>query len=658
MPGLRVDDDYEQARKMGLREYSARQSRGENPLLQSLDELVPHLSALTQIKLGLEQIPFSQLGGTSTKGRAPAFAANFMPILEMKSEFASKWMKLLKSVVKNGVEHPVTALEYMNRYYIIEGNKRVSVMMFLGAVSIEGEVTRVIPRREDTREYRVYQEYMGFYQDTRINDILFCREGGYARLREHLGKKKGDKWSREEISLLRSAFLRFTEAFHKVEHDRLDLTDGDAFLIYLDMFGYARAKDRMESGLLSDVRSLSDEFRTQASDEPVALLMEPVVKPAGLIASVLHPEPKRLRAAFVHARSAHSSGWIYAHELGRRQVNARLGDRIETVKRENVTAEEIEPVIEGLIDDGYQVIFTTSPTMLQPAARAAVRHPEARILNCSLLALYHHVRTYYLRVYEAKFIIGAMAGALSQDDKVGYIADYPIFGTPASINAFAQGVRLTNPRARVYLEWSSVKGHDPLAALEEKGVSLISNRDISAPGHLSRAYGLYRIEDGAPVNLAMPIWNWGTLYETLLLGMMDGTWRNQENEKSAQALHYWWGISSGAIDVICSQRLDHGTRRLKNMLFDAIRKNELHPFAGGMTSQDGIVRCGEEGELSPAHILTMDYLADNVVGAFPDLHQVREEFRPLVELQGVGVSQTPPDPEAFSWTQGKAVDQA
>ncbi len=639
---------------MGLREMSARQARGENPMLTALDEIVPHLGALQQVKLGLEVIPFSQLGGTSTKGRAPAFAANFMPVLEPDSEFAGKWQKLLKSVIKHGVENPVTALEYMNDYYIVEGNKRVSVMMFLGAVGIEAEVTRVVPRREDTREYRVYQEYMGFYQDTRINDILFSHEGGYARLREHLGKRRGDKWTDDEISLLRSAFRRFSQAFYKLEHGRLDLTKGDAFLIYLDVFGYARAKDRLESGLMNDVRSLSDEFRTQASEEPVALLMEPETKPAGLIAQVLHPEPQRLRAAFVHSRSAHSSGWIYAHELGRGQVDEKLGDRVETVKRENVTAEEAESTIERLIDDGFQVIFTTSPTMLQPAARAALRHPETRILNCSLLALYHHVRTYYLRLYEAKFIIGAIAGALSENDKVGYIADYPIFGTPASINAFAQGVRLTNPRARVYLEWSSVKGRDPLAALEDRGVSLISNRDLSAPGHLSRAFGLYRLEDGAPVNLAMPIWNWGTLYETLLLGMMDGTWRNQENEKGAQALHYWWGISSGAIDVICSQRLDPGTRRLKQILLDGIGSNEIRPFAGLMKSQDGGVRCGEDGEMTPARILTMDYLADNVVGAFPPLSDVREEFRPLVELQGVGVAQTPPDPGAFSWTEGKA----
>ena len=50
-------------------------------------------------------------------------------------------------------------------------------------------------------------------------------------------------------------------------------------------------------------------------------------------------------------------------------------------------------------------------------------------------------RTYYGRIYEAKFITGAIAGAMAQNNRIGYIASYPIFGVPASINAFALGRR-------------------------------------------------------------------------------------------------------------------------------------------------------------------------------------------------------------------------
>ena len=64
-----------------------------------------------------------------------------------------------------------------------------------------------------------------------------------------------------------------------------------------------------------------------------------------------------------------------------------------------------------------------------------------RVLNCSASMPYTGVRTYYSRIYEGKFLTGAIAGAMSRDGLIGYVASNPIFGVPASINAFALGRR-------------------------------------------------------------------------------------------------------------------------------------------------------------------------------------------------------------------------
>ena len=114
-----------------------------------------------------------------------------------------------------------------------------------------------------------------------------------------------------------------------------------------------------------------------------------------------------------------------------------FGSRVETVCSENVSQADAESVIEQFIADGYDVIFAASPVFLDACIRQCAAHPNAKILNCSVLASYHNVRSYYLRIYEAKFILGAIAAALSEGDSIGYIADYPIYGTPASVNAFA-----------------------------------------------------------------------------------------------------------------------------------------------------------------------------------------------------------------------------
>jgi hypothetical protein len=76
-----------------------------------------------------------------------------------------------------GMRDPVVAYEYYNRFYIVEGNKRVSVMRRLDAVTIEGHVTRIMPEPEDSERYRIYQEFLGFFADSGLNTFLFKTEG-------------------------------------------------------------------------------------------------------------------------------------------------------------------------------------------------------------------------------------------------------------------------------------------------------------------------------------------------------------------------------------------------------------------------------------------------------------------------------------------------
>ena len=114
------------------------------------------------------------------------------------------------------------------------------------------------------------------------------------------------------------------------------------------------------------------------------------------------------------------------------------------------------------------MVFTTSPKLVGASLRAALRHPDVRILNCSVDMPYASIRTYYSRVYEAKFITGAIAAAVAREDRVGYVADTPTFGVPANINAFALGARMVNPRVKVSLQWSCLPG-GPDPGLPEAG---------------------------------------------------------------------------------------------------------------------------------------------------------------------------------------------
>ena len=116
-------DHYVRAKREGLREVHALQARGEDTTLPVLSEIVPGLNRLSQVPLGILQISVDQIVGTATKGRTSAFSPSFMPLLDQASEFATKWIALYDAVEKEGLRQPVKALEYYNKFYIVEGKE-------------------------------------------------------------------------------------------------------------------------------------------------------------------------------------------------------------------------------------------------------------------------------------------------------------------------------------------------------------------------------------------------------------------------------------------------------------------------------------------------------------------------------------------------------
>ena len=190
-------DHYGKARRDGLRVYTAALQAHEDPYLPVLESKVPELSTLSRISLGIITVPLSRVMGSVSPGRSKAFTKGFLPILEGGSEFAAKWDHLYESVESEGVNQPVTALEYMGYYYVIEGNKRVSVTKAMGARDIEADLTRVIPPKTDDPEVIAYYEYCDFTKETGLYSILFSRPGSYQKLLSLPGMRAGEKWTED-----------------------------------------------------------------------------------------------------------------------------------------------------------------------------------------------------------------------------------------------------------------------------------------------------------------------------------------------------------------------------------------------------------------------------------------------------------------------------
>ena len=148
--------DYMSASKIGKREYHACVNAGRYPYLPVLENIVDESQIDSEVSLGIDQIPLRLVVGTCNAGRTNAFADNFMPILDWGTEFSAKWASLSDSQMNEGIRDPIKVYEYMNKFYVLEGNKRVSVLKYFGADSVPAMVTRKIPIRNDSIENKVY----------------------------------------------------------------------------------------------------------------------------------------------------------------------------------------------------------------------------------------------------------------------------------------------------------------------------------------------------------------------------------------------------------------------------------------------------------------------------------------------------------------------
>lgn len=203
------ETEYSEALKLGKKEYRARIAKGQFPYLPVLDEILSEADIQTEQNMGLVQVPLDFVVGTSTMGRTYSFAANFMPILDWETEFAVKWSNLSDAQMNEGIRDPIKAFEYMNRYYVLEGNKRVSVLKYFNAVSIPAIVTRKIPKLSDDYDVRLYYEYMKFNEITGLCSVEFTKLGNADKLLSLVGKEgRWDDETKEKFAKVMFDFQR------------------------------------------------------------------------------------------------------------------------------------------------------------------------------------------------------------------------------------------------------------------------------------------------------------------------------------------------------------------------------------------------------------------------------------------------------------------
>lgn len=639
-------DDYNKARKLGIKESNKAESEGLNPHLPALDTMLESRTLLKEVKIGTREIPLPQVVGTVTLGRQEAFACNFMPLLAPDTEFGAKWIRLMEYQTEEGIQDAIKVVEYMGKFYVLEGNKRVSVMKFLEMPTILADVTRILPEHTEDKDVVVYYEFLDFYKCTSIYDILFSEEGSYQKLAEAMGKDLETPWDEDSLINLKSAFLNFTKAYKSLESKVKQLTNSDAFLVYIDMYKFESLINATADEIKKNLNQIWPEIKIADNGNQIAFSEEPQLQKKTVIPIIddifktTYSEKNPLKVLFLHSGDSSVSRWINGHEKGRIELEEKFPNIVKTVSVDHIeTEEEFNEVVDAAAADGADLIITTSPVQMEFALRAAVKYPQIKFLNCSVHLSHNAVRTYYGRMYEAKFLLGALAAVLSKDHRIGYVSTYPICGNIANINAFAYGASMIDPEAKIYLTWSCIKDEYWRTYIKENHLEIVSGPDLIRPVKADNAYGLYKVDENDNItNIAFPEWKWGKYYELIVQTILNGAWNAESDEAKNKAINYWWGMTSDVIDVrLVDENINYTTKKLMSGIKRAIENDLCHPFEGELWSQDKLIKEAHTPKLSNEEIINMNWLADNVIGTIPSFDELTEHAQKTVKANGMPI---------------------
>ena len=328
-----------------------------------------------------------------------------------------------------------------------------------------------------------------------------------------------------------------------------------------------------------------------------------------------------IKAAWIYVGPHNDGGWSQAHDNGRLYVQKKMGAAVKTTFKENVPeGPQVTQVIDSLVRDGNKIIFATSFGYMDAMAAAAKKYPDVYFEHATGYKTGKNFANYFGAGEDAIYLSGIAAGAATKKGVVGYIVPFPIPEIIRHANAFALGVQLLKPNAKIKLVWTKswfdpAKEKKAAESLVAAGADVIGqNVDSPAAGQYAQSKGLpwvgYNNDSRkfAPTSwLTAAVYDWGPYYLKRVRAAANGTWKTGS---------YWGKISDGFTDLApYGPRVSAKTKALIAKKRAQIVSGAFYEFQGPLYDQSGKLRVPKGKRLSLADILAMDWLVKGVEGS-------------------------------------------
>ena len=271
---------------------------------------------------------------------------------------------------------------------------------------------------------------------------------------------------------------------------------------------------------------------------------------------------------------------------------------------ENIAPAATLKAVRELIESGAQTIFFLETEQTTDINDIMEEYPHVRFFLVGLYSLEKSkIREYSVRDYEPQYLAGMLAGLRTRTGNVGYVAPYSSSGVNRSVNAYALGVKKTNPNAKILLSFT---GSSSNRVREEQSVQMLKaakvdvlgfHQDDSATAYAAERAGIYFIsmhelyKDCGRSLGAVKI-NWAKAYANML---KSDTFLNEQ-------ISAWPGMVEQMIDLeLTKSKLT--SRELAVLESERAQlKKAKAIFCGEIHDRIGVKRCSEGEALSGKQI--------------------------------------------------------
>ena len=207
---------------------------GKDAALPVLESVLDQNKVAGEVDLGVVDIPVNQVVGIASDRDRDIYTSDFLPLLSIKSEFAEQWVRLFMEHLSDaGLANPIRVYEYLGKFYVVDGKKRVSVTKALGSMTIKACVTRIMPVQTDEPHIQSYYEFVKTYEKTGLYQIAFSQVGQTDRFLEALGYNPDHIWNETDRYSFMFQWYPFVRAMEVAFDGLLNITTADAVLVLL-----------------------------------------------------------------------------------------------------------------------------------------------------------------------------------------------------------------------------------------------------------------------------------------------------------------------------------------------------------------------------------------------------------------------------------------